>query len=261
MRSHFMVKVVVPLLSLYVFACGAGSPAEGIECILSSHCDRAPGGECVRASTGKQWCAYADSSCASGLRHDELDVGDGLAGLCVVDESADGGMDASVADGQVDAYVYPPEPPDAGAVPTFDVAFLYQIPAPATYTFSGFLRIHNTGTLAIDMSTLEIVSATSVGANSVVAEIATPPLTGRLEPGQAGGWLSELATGHVDQVLTTPVTDDVNYLRIHYDNYDWTAGVPLDIRLRLEGHEFVLSIWGNPESPRATPVAERFSVP
>ena len=59
------------------------------ECATDSNCDRHTGGDCVVAPSGSSWCAYPDNACATGLRYEEIEVGDGLAGMCVGSSVAD----------------------------------------------------------------------------------------------------------------------------------------------------------------------------
>lgn len=101
------------LLSVALLGCGDDGGNDGIECVLDSHCDRQSGGDCIVAPSGKQWCAYPDATCESGLRYDERDVGDGLAGMCVASEAPDAGIDGSV-DGSVDASLPDASISDAG---------------------------------------------------------------------------------------------------------------------------------------------------
>src|SRR5262245_55254711 len=79
---------VVPLASMLLLACPG---AQDVECARDNNCDRFAGGVCDLAQSGGQWCAYPDPACPSGYRYSDLDVGDGLSGMCVMD--ADGGID------------------------------------------------------------------------------------------------------------------------------------------------------------------------
>lgn len=78
------------LLSLLgtLAACGSHSK---LQCEQSSSCDLATGGVCSDPGTGNRWCAYPDGSCPSGYRYSDVQVGDGIAGMCVT--TADAGVD------------------------------------------------------------------------------------------------------------------------------------------------------------------------
>jgi Tol biopolymer transport system component len=68
-----------------------------VECTDAASCSYVAGGVCLtNPDTGNRWCSVPDPSCASGLRWDDIAVGDGLAGICV------GVVDAGVADASVD---------------------------------------------------------------------------------------------------------------------------------------------------------------
>src|SRR5688500_6350315 len=69
-------------------------PKQDVQCVESSNCDLATGGQCVSTTSGNQWCAYPDPNCPSGYRYSDLDVGDGLSGACV-QASTDAGIDAA----------------------------------------------------------------------------------------------------------------------------------------------------------------------
>jgi hypothetical protein len=66
---------------LLVFAACPGSK-EDVPCLDDSNCDLTTGGKCLIAESGRQWCAYPDSNCQSGLRFSEEGVGDDLGGTC-----------------------------------------------------------------------------------------------------------------------------------------------------------------------------------
>jgi hypothetical protein len=76
-----------------------------VECEQNGNCDLSPGGTCVAAPSGNQWCAYPDPACPSGYRYDDSDVGDGLASACVASSTGDAGVDGVVID----------TPPDTGS--------------------------------------------------------------------------------------------------------------------------------------------------
>lgn len=86
MRS---LAFALPLVALL-----AGCPKDNnVECRDVSSCDLSPGGACLTAPSGNQWCAYPDNTCPSGMRYSDVDVGDGLSGECVPVE-VDAGVDA-----------------------------------------------------------------------------------------------------------------------------------------------------------------------
>ncbi len=91
-----LLTVVVVLIPLA--GCPSTSP---VECRDQASCDLGPGGVCVAAPTGNQWCAYPDLSCPGGVRYSDDRVGDGLAGTCV--DGSD--PDASEIDGPIDAAI------------------------------------------------------------------------------------------------------------------------------------------------------------
>lgn len=99
---HAVSALVMSLVSL---GCPGTNP---VECRDQSSCDLFPGGVCLAASTGNQWCAYPDNTCPSGMRYSDQLVGDGLAGMCV--EGEDAGVDAPDEDAPVDAGMDAPLP-------------------------------------------------------------------------------------------------------------------------------------------------------
>src|SRR5262245_33715958 len=62
------------------FIACAGRPA--VQCEQDSNCDLGASGLCVASTSGNNWCAYPDSNCQSGYRFSDVDVGDGVGGLC-----------------------------------------------------------------------------------------------------------------------------------------------------------------------------------
>lgn len=66
---------------------------ENVQCESSSNCDLIPGGVCMTASNGNHWCASPDPACPGGYRYFGVDVGDDLAGVCVVPTDAGSGAD------------------------------------------------------------------------------------------------------------------------------------------------------------------------
>ena len=83
--------LIVALLA-FVGAAACGGPHNAVQCGSALDCTRDPGGECVTASTGNEWCAYP-CQCPSGLCFSDL-AGDGLGNTCVPQEPADAGLDA-----------------------------------------------------------------------------------------------------------------------------------------------------------------------
>lgn len=66
-----------------------------MQCEQDSNCNLSGGGVCTLNSvTGNSWCAYPDPECASGFRFSDLDVGDGVGGVCVPGDGSggDGGV-------------------------------------------------------------------------------------------------------------------------------------------------------------------------
>lgn len=96
MRTNLFAPWLV--VALLAPACG-GPNKDGIECVQDSNCSLTEGGQCIQAPSGRHWCAYPDPTCPSGMRYMDFDVGDGLAGMCVAEDSPD----AAIADGGADA--------------------------------------------------------------------------------------------------------------------------------------------------------------
>jgi hypothetical protein len=69
----------VATLGMAMFAC---HEAADVPCQDDSNCDLAPNGLCVAASSETRWCAYPDTTCSSGYRYSDLDVGDGVGATC-----------------------------------------------------------------------------------------------------------------------------------------------------------------------------------
>lgn len=72
-------------LAIVVLAIMSGCPADkevDVPCERNEDCDLTTGGICKAAPSGNQWCAYPDSSCESGIRFSDVNVGDDLAGTC-----------------------------------------------------------------------------------------------------------------------------------------------------------------------------------
>ncbi len=84
MTAHFPGEFM-RLLSCFI-ACVlpvlVGCPAnKDVPCTEDSDCDLTTGGKCTLASNNK-WCAYPDSTCASGLRFSDQGVGDNVGNTC-----------------------------------------------------------------------------------------------------------------------------------------------------------------------------------
>ena len=113
-------------------------PTKSVECVDSTNCDLHAGGVCTEAASGNQWCSYPDSACPSGLRYSDLDVGDGLGGVCVtpaVDASVDAPIDAAIDGGEIDG---PGDvtPPVVESVTPLDLSTTAGTGAAVTATFS-----------------------------------------------------------------------------------------------------------------------------
>lgn len=94
MPSNIARSLILAVGTLLLTACPTSNP---VECRDISSCDLGPGGACVASPSGNRWCAYPDSTCASGQRYSDQSVGDGLAGTCVA-EMIDAGVDAEMVD-------------------------------------------------------------------------------------------------------------------------------------------------------------------
>ena len=72
------------LLVVFFALLTAGCPArKDVPCSEDGSCDLSPGGACLAGPSSNAWCAYPDSSCPSGFRYSDFDVGDGVSGKCV----------------------------------------------------------------------------------------------------------------------------------------------------------------------------------
>ena len=75
----------LPSFSLFLVV-SCWPPAQDVQCVENSNCNRFPGGLCHRNSaTGNKWCKYPDFGCSSGYRYSDLDVGDDVSATCVTD--------------------------------------------------------------------------------------------------------------------------------------------------------------------------------
>lgn len=54
-----------------------------LECESNDVCDLASGGVCSDPGTGHGWCSYPDTTCPSGYRYSDVQVGDGVSGTCL----------------------------------------------------------------------------------------------------------------------------------------------------------------------------------
>lgn len=87
-RGSSIAGVLVRSAAVMVAACGGRL---NVQCEQDSNCNVSTGGVCAAAVTGNRWCSYPDSSCASGLRYSDVQVGDGVSGSCVAKPGADAG--------------------------------------------------------------------------------------------------------------------------------------------------------------------------
>lgn len=94
-RSLVSIYVHASLVVLVAAASGCPAPSDYIECLDDTNCGLAAGGKCtLNPGTGHQFCAYPDMSCPDGMRWSDLDVEDGISGMCVDVPDPDGGVDA-----------------------------------------------------------------------------------------------------------------------------------------------------------------------
>jgi sugar lactone lactonase YvrE len=84
MRHVYMALPAVALAGTPM-ACGNYA---NVQCESDPNCNLTTGGICAPASTGNRWCAYPDPNCPGGFRYSDLDVGDGLSGVCVAQADA-----------------------------------------------------------------------------------------------------------------------------------------------------------------------------
>ena len=87
-----MHRAWIVLFAVVGTACGGGNYE--VECEVSANCNLQPtGGSCdVNPETGRKWCSYLDSTCASGRRWSDFETGDGLSGQCQMEREPDGGV-------------------------------------------------------------------------------------------------------------------------------------------------------------------------
>lgn len=99
-----MMRIEIVIVAVLAAACGGRN---NVQCEADSDCNLSGGGTCTaNPVTGNSWCAYPDPACESGYRYSDLDVGDGVSGVCVPATMPDAGVDAP--DG--------PLPPDGAMV-------------------------------------------------------------------------------------------------------------------------------------------------
>lgn len=88
------MRLILASLALVLAAGACGNQRPSVECRDSTDCSRFAGGVCHTAPLDNQWCAYP-CNCSTGLCYSDLNVGDGLAGMCV-EGGPDGGVDGNV---------------------------------------------------------------------------------------------------------------------------------------------------------------------
>ena len=105
-------------MSCFAVLLGSCPGRQKVECSENMHCDLGPGGTCVVAATGNEWCAYPDPACPSGYRFSDLDVGDGVGNTCVPDGSVanDGSIDGPIVPGSWGKQIPGPGFESVGAV-------------------------------------------------------------------------------------------------------------------------------------------------
>jgi formylglycine-generating enzyme len=90
MRLNQMTSLAILAVSMSAVGCPSRL---NVQCLEDTNCNLSFGGVCTAAPTGNQWCAYPDPECPGGLRFSDVDVGDGVSGVCVgliVDAGVDG---------------------------------------------------------------------------------------------------------------------------------------------------------------------------
>ena len=96
-----MSRTLMIFLSAPITLLLACKPEGAVQCIGDESCNAMPGGACLQnVATRSQWCAYPDSSCPSGTRWSDHDVGDNVGGTCVGSGTAVG-LDAGIPDARV----------------------------------------------------------------------------------------------------------------------------------------------------------------
>jgi hypothetical protein len=161
----------------------AGCPARNnVPCAEDGHCNLAAGGTCLAGPSSDSWCAYPDTTCPSGFRYSDFDVGDGVGGQCV-GETPDAGVDA------------PPDalPDSAPGQARFDVAYVNVWDlgtGAADMSEVRWARIINTASEPLDLSTATFTNV-SDNHNQIVIGMAMENNAGTsLNPGFSLGALT-----------------------------------------------------------------------
>lgn len=113
-----MTKVVPVACVLAFGVVGACSDRQNVQCKEDENCNLHGAGMCVASSGGGTWCAYPDSACPAGYRYSDVDVGDGVSGRCVDENST--GRDASVDGKPGDSTTDGPQTDASAGLPTCD---------------------------------------------------------------------------------------------------------------------------------------------
>lgn len=184
-----------------------GCPAPNtVPCGDDANCNLAAGGSCVAGPSSARWCAYPDPSCDSGYRFSELDVGDGVGGLCV---SETGPLDAGVD--------VPDAPP--GYAP-FDLAYVkrWELGTGASVlNESLWVQIVNKSAAPLDLSEAVFTSVTDDHSRIIVSMSVENNAGVLLSPGFSFGALSGGASSLVRAVVSEPFAvggDSVGLIRV-----------------------------------------------
>lgn len=104
--------VAVRLGLILAISASACRNQQNVQCAQDIHCNLNGGGICFVAPTGNRWCAYPDSSCESGYKYSDDDVGDGVSGICTPssDSTPDAGIIPAPPDAAPDATIIPVPP-------------------------------------------------------------------------------------------------------------------------------------------------------
>lgn len=255
-----------------------------VQCEIDDNCDRLAGGECTMSAGGNSWCTYDDSTCESGRRWSDLDVGDGLSGTCVGGDGADAAVaDAGISvDGPsdaltVDAFIADADPmaPDAtlDATPAhdatpiiaWDIVYIDEFSIGAPLDMSGVARIINVGDAPLDLSTLEVTDVSHDNPDqglSAYVELETSPIEVTVPPVQAAGLANAEAAPFIGPLIVEPSADSTtDLLHVVAAQDGGGASYTLSATVRLEGLDASLSILvtngaGGSEQPES---AERVS--
>ncbi len=166
----------------------AGCPSrQSVPCNEDGNCDLGAGGACLAGPTSNNWCAYPDSTCTSGFRYSDFDVGDGVGGQCVGETPMDGGVDAP-------PDTMPDAPPGQAR---FDVAYVNMWDlgtGAASMSEVRWARIVNTGSEPLDLSAATFTNV-SDNHDQIVIGMAMENNTGTsLSPGFSLGALTGQAS-------------------------------------------------------------------